>query len=59
MPGVAFPLVELAARYGYLGVHLFFVISGFVILMSAQAATERNFAARVRPGSFRRYDALR
>jgi peptidoglycan/LPS O-acetylase OafA/YrhL len=45
MPGVAFPLVEVAARYGYLGVHLFFVISGFVILMSAQAATARNFAA--------------
>jgi peptidoglycan/LPS O-acetylase OafA/YrhL len=42
MPGVAFPLVEVAARYGYLGVHLFFVISGFVILMSAQAATARK-----------------
>lgn len=32
-----------AARYGYLGVHLFFMISGFVIMMSAQGATVRDF----------------
>lgn len=45
MPGVDFPLAEALARYGYLGVHLFFVISGFVILMSAQGATARGFVA--------------
>lgn len=39
------PEVDSIARYGYLGVHLFFVISGFVILMSAQAATPREFVA--------------
>lgn len=45
MPGVDFPLIEAVARYGYLGVHLFFLISGFVILMSATNATPRSFAA--------------
>jgi peptidoglycan/LPS O-acetylase OafA/YrhL len=45
MPGVDFPLLASAARYGYLGVHLFFVISGFVILLSAQGVTPRSFAA--------------
>jgi len=33
-----------AAQYGYLGVQLFFMISGFVILMSAQGRTTRQFA---------------
>lgn len=33
------------ARHGYLGVHLFFIISGFVIFMSAEGATPRQFAA--------------
>lgn len=27
------------SAYGYLGVHLFFMISGYVIMMTAQAAT--------------------
>ncbi len=37
-----------AAGYGYLGVPLFFMISGFVILMTARGATLRSFvAARV------------
>jgi peptidoglycan/LPS O-acetylase OafA/YrhL len=45
MPGIDFPYAEAVARYGYLGVHLFFVISGFVILMSAQGATARSFVA--------------
>lgn len=44
MPGAHFPLLDAVARYGYLGVHLFFMISGFVILMSAQGATPRSFA---------------
>lgn len=43
MPGADFPLLDALARYGYLGVHLFFLISGFVILMSAQGATPRSF----------------
>ena len=45
MLGVNFPMVESIVRHGYLGVHLFFVISGFVILMSAQDATPRSFVA--------------
>ncbi|MGJ7913889.1 acyltransferase family protein [Massilia sp. LXY-6] len=54
MPGVHFPLVEAFARYGYLGVHLFFVLSGFVIMMSAEGAAPRAFlasrASRLYPG---------
>ena len=33
------------AALGHLGVHLFFMISGFVILMTAQGATVRGFIA--------------
>ncbi|GAA5165207.1 acyltransferase [Viridibacterium curvum] len=36
MQGLDAPLLEGVARYGYLGVHLFFIISGFVILWSIQ-----------------------
>ncbi|MBC7454780.1 MAG: acyltransferase [Massilia sp.] len=45
MQGIDFPLAQSIASYGYLGVQLFFVISGFVILMSAHGATPRNFFA--------------
>lgn len=45
MLGVDYPAFEAVARYGYLGVHLFFVISGFVILLSAHDATPRGFVA--------------
>lgn len=34
----------LPSAYGYLGVHLFFLISGFVISMSAVSRTVRQFA---------------
>lgn len=41
------------AKYGYLGVQLFFMISGFVITLSAQAGSVRSFviarAARLYP----------
>lgn len=48
MPGGVVDWVDAWARYGYLGVHLFFIISGFVILMSAQGIQARQFvAARV------------
>src|SRR5690606_21030767 len=33
------------SRYGYLGVHLFFIISGFVIFLSVRRATPRQFLA--------------
>ncbi|MCW7537521.1 acyltransferase [Aquabacterium sp. A7-Y] len=33
------------AEFGYLGVHLFFMVSGFVIFMSAEGATPRQFVA--------------
>ncbi|WP_293996117.1 acyltransferase family protein [Sphaerotilus sp.] len=39
------PMLAEIARYGYLGVSLFFLISGYVIFHSAQGATVRAFAA--------------
>lgn len=45
MTDALYPAVDAVTRYGYLGVHLFFVISGFVILMSAARATPREFVA--------------
>jgi peptidoglycan/LPS O-acetylase OafA/YrhL len=41
----SFPLAASFFRYGYLGVDLFFMISGFVILMSARSATLKSFIA--------------
>ncbi|HQI00453.1 MAG TPA: acyltransferase [Deltaproteobacteria bacterium] len=38
-----YPPLEGAAKYGYLGVHLFFIISGFVILMTASQGSARQF----------------
>lgn len=39
------PAVEAVARYGYLGVHLFFMVSGYVIFMSAVGRSPREFVA--------------
>lgn len=39
-----FPAVGPWLRYGYLGVQFFFMISGFVIFMSAQGRTAHQFA---------------
>lgn len=44
-PDVAFPLLSQVTRFGYAGVHLFFVISGFVVLMSAWGRGPRSFVA--------------
>jgi peptidoglycan/LPS O-acetylase OafA/YrhL len=41
----AAPWLSGPARYGYLGVDLFFIISGFVIFMTADGATQRSFVA--------------
>jgi peptidoglycan/LPS O-acetylase OafA/YrhL len=38
-----YPLLAPFAKYGYLGVQLFFIISGFVILMTAASGSLRNF----------------
>lgn len=40
-----FPTASPYAAYGSLGVHLFFVISGFVILMLAEGRTIGAFVA--------------
>jgi peptidoglycan/LPS O-acetylase OafA/YrhL len=43
-PGVlGYPVLSGIAQYGYLGVDLFFMISGFVILMSAGHGVPRKF----------------
>lgn len=39
-----YPYLLPAAQYGYLGVELFFLISGFVILMTAAPGSLRKFA---------------
>lgn len=41
----AAPWLDHLASFGYLGVHLFFMISGYVIAMSAEGATLRSFFA--------------
>ncbi|WP_165549857.1 acyltransferase family protein [Kribbella speibonae] len=38
-----FPHADVVARYGYLGVDLFFTISGFVVLLSAWDRSPRSF----------------
>lgn len=38
-----FNKISLVTRYGYLGVGLFFIISGYVVLLSAQGKTVRQF----------------
>ena len=51
---VALPELAWFARYGFLGVPIFFVISGFVIAYSAEGRTAAGFAiariARIYPG---------
>ena len=41
--GMPYPLLEAAAKYGSYGVELFFLISGFVILMSASGGSLKHF----------------
>jgi peptidoglycan/LPS O-acetylase OafA/YrhL len=43
LSGLPFPHADVVARYGYLGVDLFFTISGFVVLLSAWDRTPRSF----------------
>ena len=40
---LSYPWLQPAAQYGYLGVELFFMISGFVILLSASGGDVRSF----------------
>jgi peptidoglycan/LPS O-acetylase OafA/YrhL len=40
---VTFPELAPVTKYGYLGVELFFMISGYVVLLSAQGKTVRQF----------------
>jgi peptidoglycan/LPS O-acetylase OafA/YrhL len=40
-----YPLLDGVAQYGYLGVELFFMISGFVILMTAANGDLRRFVS--------------
>jgi len=44
-PERAFPLLNEVTRYGWLGVELFFMISGFVILLSADGRGVAGFVA--------------
>ncbi|WP_338834277.1 acyltransferase [Bradyrhizobium septentrionale] len=43
-PQVALPILGSIAQYGFLGVPVFFAISGFVIAYSAEGRTPLNFA---------------
>lgn len=43
MTDMAYPWLAPVAKYLYLGVHLFFIISGFVILMTAERASLPSF----------------
>ncbi|MBR8243087.1 acyltransferase family protein [Burkholderia multivorans] len=51
-----YPALEPVAQYGFLGVHLFFMISGFVILMTAGDGSLKRFiasrASRLLPASW-------
>ena len=40
---VSYPLLAPISKYGYLGVEMFFMISGFVILMTADSGSLRTF----------------
>lgn len=42
--GISHEAIAAVAQYGYLGVNLFFVISGYVILASVHGKTARQFA---------------
>lgn len=44
LSALPYPLLDPIARYGYLGVDLFFLISGFVILMTAASGDLGKFA---------------
>lgn len=54
MTWISFPDLTPVTKYSYLGVRLFFVISGFVIAYSAEGRTAKQFAiaraARIYPG---------
>ena len=43
LTSIAFPALSIVTRYGYLGVDLFFVISGFVVLLSAWGRRPHEF----------------
>jgi len=43
LTSVAFPALSTVTRYGYLGVDVFFLISGFVVLLSAWGRRPRDF----------------
>lgn len=43
---LAFPALNFATRFGWVGVEIFFVISGFVIALSARGASPGSFLKR-------------
>ncbi|HLO64315.1 MAG TPA: acyltransferase [Azonexus sp.] len=44
LSALSYPAIAPVAQYGFLGVHLFFMISGFVILMTASRGGVADFA---------------
>ena len=43
LTSIAYPSLSVVTRYGYLGVDMFFTISGFVVLLSAWGRRPREF----------------
>ncbi len=43
LTAIAFPAISVVTRYGYLGVDMFFTISGFVVLLSAWGRRPHEF----------------
>jgi peptidoglycan/LPS O-acetylase OafA/YrhL len=43
LTSIAFPALSIVTRYGYLGVDMFFVVSGFVVLLSAWGRRPHEF----------------
>ncbi len=54
LTSIAYPALSIVTRYGYLGVDMFFTISGFVVLLSAWGRRPHEFVISASSGFIRR-----